>query len=140
MDQGFPDKPEMHVVHETIYQTLYLQGRGELRREITRALRTGRAVRKPRRQAQQRRQRYTHPILMISERPAEVADRAIPVHWEGDCIIGKDGASAIGTLVERATRFVKLVHLPDGRSAALFRDALTDAVADLPAHLLRSLT
>jgi IS30 family transposase len=138
--RDFAGQPEMHVVHETIYQALYLQGRGELRREISQALRTGRALRKPRRQAQQRQPRYTHPMVMIRERPAEVADRAIPGHWEGDCIIGKDGASAIGTLVERATRFVKLVHLPDGRSAELFRDALTGAVADLPAHLLRSLT
>ncbi|MEV4728533.1 IS30 family transposase [Saccharopolyspora sp. NPDC049426] len=138
--RDFPDQPEMHVVHETIYQALYIQGRGELRREIANTLRTGRVMRKPRRQARRRQPRYTHKMVMISERPAEVADRAIPGHWEGDLIIGKDGASAIGTLVERATRFVKLIHLPDGRSAELFRDALTGAVADLPAHLWRSLT
>lgn len=137
---SFPDRPEMHVVHETVYQALYVQGRGELRRELARALRTGRARRKPRRQAQQRQPRYRDPMVMISERPAEVADRAVPGHWEGDLIIGKDSGSAIGTLVERSTRYVLLLHLPDGRGTELVRDALVETVKTLPAHLTRSLT
>ncbi|WP_455710068.1 IS30 family transposase, partial [Nocardia asteroides] len=136
----FPERPEMHVVHETVYQALYIQGRGELRREIAAALRTGRARRVPHRQAAARRPRFAHPMVMISERPAEVEDRAVPGHWEGDLIIGKDGASAIGTLVERATRYVMLLHLPAGRTAEQVRDALVDAVRTLPAHLTRSLT
>ncbi|WP_406187846.1 IS30 family transposase [Streptomyces sp. NBC_01006] len=136
----FPNRPEMHVVHETIYQALYVQGRGELRRELARALRTGRACRKPRRQAQRRQPRFASPMVMISERPAEAADRAVPGHWEGDLIIGKDNGSAIGTLVERATRYVMLVHLPDGRSTELVRDALVETVKTLPVHLKRSLT
>ncbi|MFE6691008.1 IS30 family transposase [Streptomyces sp. NPDC057743] len=136
----FPDRPEMHVVHETIYQALYVQGRGELHRELVRALRTSRVRRKPRRQAQQRQPRYKQPMVMISERPAEVADRAVPGHWEGDLIIGKGGNSAIGTLVERATRYVMLLHLPDGRRPELVRDALVETVKTLPTHLTRSLT
>ncbi|MEU6579135.1 IS30 family transposase [Streptomyces sp. NPDC046805] len=136
----FPDRPEMHVAHETIYQALYIQGRGELRRELARALRTGRTMRKPRRQAQQRQKRFSTPMVMISERPAEAADRAVPGHWEGDLIIGKDNASAIGTLVERATRYVMLLHLPHGRGAEHVRNALVDTVTTLPAHLVRSLT
>ncbi|WP_394622069.1 IS30 family transposase [Lentzea sp. JNUCC 0626] len=138
--RDFPDRPELHVVHETIYQALYVQGRGELRRELTAALRTGRALRRPRRQAQQRTPRMATPMVMISERPAEAEDRAIPGHWEGDLIIGKDKKSAIGTLVERATRYVMLVHLPHGRTADQVRDALVDTVQTLPAHLWRSLT
>lgn len=130
----------MHVCHETIYQALYVQGRGELRRELARALRTGRTMRKPRRLAQQRQPRYSAPMLMISERPAEADDRAVPGHWEGDCIIGKNQASAIGTLVERTTRYVLLVHLPIDRSAERMRDALVETMATLPAHLKRSLT
>ncbi|MEU7731499.1 IS30 family transposase [Streptomyces sp. NPDC040724] len=136
----FPDRPEMHVVHETIYQALYVQGRGELRRELAKALRSGRVRRKPRRQAQQRQPRYRHPMVMISERPAEAEDRAVPGHWEGDLIIGKDSGSAIGTLVERSTRYVMLLHLPDGRGTELVRDALVETVKTLPAHLTRSLT
>ena len=136
----FPERPEMHVVHETVYQALYVQGRGELRRELAVALRSGRARRKPRRQAQQRQPRFSTPMVMISERPAEAEDRAVPGHWEGDLIIGKDGASAIGTLVERATRYVMLLHLPHGRTAEHVRDALVTTVQTLPAHLVRSLT
>ncbi|MFB0628019.1 IS30 family transposase [Streptomyces sp. AB3(2024)] len=136
----FPDRPEMHVVHETIYQAPYVQGRGELRREPARALRSGRARRMPRRQAQQRQPRFSTPMVMISDRPAEVEDRAVPGHWEGDLIIGKDNGSAIGTLVERATRYVMLLHLPDGRSAEHVRDALVATVKTLPAHPVRSLT
>ncbi|MCI4046462.1 IS30 family transposase [Streptomyces sp. TRM75563] len=136
----FPNRPEMHVVHETVYQALCIQGRGELRREVARALRSGRATRKPHRQAASRQPRFAHPMVMISERPAEVEDRAVPGHWEGDLIIGKDHASAIGTLVERATRYVMLVHLPDGRGAEQVRDALQETVHRLPVHLKRSLT
>ncbi|TYK49649.1 IS30 family transposase [Actinomadura decatromicini] len=136
----FPDRPEMRVAHETIYQALYVQGRGELRRELTRALRSGRARRRPHRQAARRQPRFTHPMVMISERPADVEDRAVPGHWEGDLIIGKDGVSAIGTLVERATRYVTLLHLPHGRDAERVRDALTDTVHALPRHLVKSLT
>jgi transposase, IS30 family len=137
--RDFPDRPELHVVHETIYQALYVQGRGELRRELVSALRTGRALRRPRRHAG-RRTRMATPMVMISERPAEADDRAIPGHWEGDLIIGKDKKSAIGTLVERATRYVMLVHLPHGRTAEQVRDALINTVQTLPAHLWRSLT
>ncbi|MFD7833570.1 IS30 family transposase [Kitasatospora sp. NPDC059803] len=136
----FPERPEMHVVHETVYQALYVQGRGELRRELAGALRTGRARRVPHRQAAARRPRFATPMVMISERPAEAEDRAVPGHWEGDLIIGKDGASAIGTLVERATRYVMLLHLPHGRAAEHVRDALVDTVQSLPGHLVRSLT
>ncbi|MER6386838.1 IS30 family transposase [Streptomyces sp. NPDC001127] len=136
----FPQRPEMHVVHETVYQALYIQGRGELRRELARALRTGRARRKPRRQAQQRQPRFSAPMVMISERPAEAEDRAVPGHWEGDLIIGKDGKSAIGTLVERATRYVMLLHLPGDHSSESVRDALVTTVETLPSHLTRSLT
>jgi IS30 family transposase len=139
--QDYPDRPEMWVSHETIYQELYVQGRGELRRELTRCLRTGRALRRPRRLADQRRRRPQPPAeIMISERPAEVADRAVPGHWEGDLIIGKDGASAIGTLVERTTRFVMLLHLPDQHSAEAVRDAMITTMGTLPAALRRSLT
>ncbi|GAB7186623.1 IS30 family transposase [Kitasatospora sp. Ki12] len=136
----FPERPEMHVVHETVYQALYVQGRGELRRELAAALRSGRARRKPHRQAACRQPRFATPMVMISERPAEAEDRAVPGHWEGDLIIGKDGASAIGTLVERATRYVMLLHLPNGRTAEHVRDALVETVQTLPAHLVRSLT
>ncbi|MFE2024454.1 IS30 family transposase [Streptomyces hygroscopicus] len=136
----FPDRPEMHVVHETIYQALYVQGRGELRRELTRALRTGRTIRRLHRQSYKRQPRMAKDMVMISERPAEAADRAIPGHWEGDLIIGKAMKSAIGTLVERTTRFVALVHLPDGRQPAQVRDALVKTVSTLPVQLRRSLT
>ncbi|MFI1308545.1 IS30 family transposase [Streptomyces sioyaensis] len=136
----FPQRPEMHVVHETVYQALYVQGRGELRRELTKALRQGRAWRKPHRRATARQPRFGTPMVMISERPAEVGDRAVTGHWEGDLIIGKDGTSAIGTLVERATRYVMLLHLPNGRAAEQVRDALVTTVQSLPGHLVRSLT
>lgn len=117
MRRDFPDDAEMCVSHETIYQALYVQGRRELRREIARALRTGRTMRRPHRFAYTRQPRMAKNMVMISERPAEVADRAVPGHWEGDLIIGKALKSAIGTLVERSNRFVTLLHLPDGRSA-----------------------
>jgi IS30 family transposase len=136
----FPDRPEMHVVHETIYQALYVQGRGELRRELAACLRTGRAVRKPQRKPDQRRPRFTAPMVMISDRPADVEDRAVPGHWEGDLIVGGNNGSAIATLVERHTRYVLLAHLPNGREAEHVRDALIATMMTLPAHLRRSLT
>lgn len=138
--EEFPDQPEMHVVHETIYQALYVQGRGELRRELAKCLRTGRARRKPQRRSDERQGRFIDPMLMISERPAEVEDRAVPGHWEGDLIIGKGQKSAIGTLVERATRYVMLVHLPVDHSAERMAEALIETMKTLPEHLRRSLT
>ena len=137
--QEFPDDPEMRVSHETIYQSVYVQGRGALRRELAGSLRTGRALRKPRRQGGQRAGRIPG-MVMISERPAEVEDRAVPGHWEGDLIMGARNASAIGTLVERSTRFVLLLHLPGGRDAESVAAAMTGAMAGLPAALRRSLT
>ncbi|TDD45510.1 IS30 family transposase [Kribbella antibiotica] len=136
----FPDDPEMWVSHETIYQALYVQSRGGLRRELTQALRTGRAIRKPRRCAGERRSRGRTDMAMISERPAEADDRAVPGHWEGDLIMGQGNRTAIGTLVERSTRYVMLLHLPGGTDAVTVRDAMLDAIATLPEHLWRSLT
>jgi IS30 family transposase len=135
-----PDRPEWHVVHETIYQALYVQARGGLRREVASWLRTGRALRRPHKQPDQRQPRMATPMVMISQRPAEVADRAVPGHWEGDLIIGAHNQSAIGTLVERNTRFVLLLHLPDGYGPAAVRDALVAKIRTLPEHLRRSLT
>jgi IS30 family transposase len=137
----FPDEPEMWVSHETIYQSLYVQARGGLRRDLHTKLRTGRAVRRPRAATRRRSGRSTIPDpVPISERPAEAADRAVPGHWEGDLIIGKDGASAIGTLVERSTRYCLLLHLPYGHGAEQVRDAMIAAIATLPQQLWRSLT
>jgi IS30 family transposase len=136
----FPQQPEMHVTHETIYQALYIQGRGELRRELAKCLRTGRAIRRPQRRADERRSRFHAPMLMISERPAEIADRAVPGHWEGDLIIGANHQSAIATLVERSTRYVLLAALPGGYAAEQVRDALVATIGTLPAHLRKSLT
>jgi transposase, IS30 family len=135
----FPDSPEMWVSHETIYQSLYVQGRGALRRELTRCLRTGRALRRPQRRPDRRQTRIPN-MVMISDRPAEVADRAVPGHWEGDLIIGKDSASAIGTLVERTTRYALLLHLPIDHSASAVEQAMLAAIRTLPEHLWRSLT
>jgi len=134
----FPGEPGMQVSPETIYQSLYVQGRGALRRELAACLRTGRALRKPRRKDGERRGRIAG-MVMISERPAEVADRAVPGHWEGDLIIGSK-STAIGTLVERSTRFVLLLHLPGGHGAEQVATAMTQAMATLPAQLRRSLT
>ena len=136
----YPEDRSMRISHEAIYQCLYIQGRGELRRELARALRTGRTVRKPRRTGETRQPRFTEPMVMISERPAEVEDRAVPGHWEGDLIIGGGGTSAIGTLVERATRFVLLVHLPGRHDAETVRDALITTIDTLPELLKQSLT
>jgi IS30 family transposase len=134
----FPDQPEMQVSHETIYQSLYVQGRGALRRELATCLRTGRALRKPRARGDARRERIKD-MVNISARPAEATDRAVPGHWEGDLIIGADNASAIGTLVERATRFVMLLHLPERHGAIEVQEAMIAALSRLPDTLRRTL-
>jgi IS30 family transposase len=139
--EDFPDDPEMWVSHETIYQSIYVQGRGGLKRELAACLRTGRALRKPRRQGEQRRGRERiKDMVLISERPAEVEDRAVPGHWEGDLILGAENKTAIGTLVERATRFVILLHLPADHRAETVRDAMVTAMAGLPDFLRQTLT
>lgn len=125
------------VSHETIYKSLYIQGRGELRRELTRCLRSGRAVRKPQGRLDTRGR--IPAMVMISERPAEAEDRAVPGHWEGDLIVGKDGKSHIATLVERSTRYVMLAKIANAQADTL-NAALSQLVARLPEHLWRSLT
>ena len=135
----FPDDPEMWVSHETIYQSIYVQGRGALRRELALCLRTGRALRRPHRKSQERRGRIPN-MINISERPAEVEARAVPGHWEGDLIKGKYGRSAIGTLVERKTRYLMLLHLPNGQSAEEVEKAMVAATKRLPETLWKSLT
>lgn len=135
----FPDRPEMQVSTETIYQSLYVQSRGALKHDLTRCLRTGRAVRKPCRKPGQRKNRIPN-MINVSERPAEAADRAVPGHWEGDLIIGTKNLSAIGTLVERTTNYTMLLHLPDGYTPEKVRDALTAKIQTLPEVLRASLT
>ncbi len=135
-----PGDQSMRVSVETIYQALYLQARGGLKREVQAAVRTGRTRRRPRRDPGQRTERFSDPMVMISDRPAEAEDRAVPGHWEGDLIIGEGGRSAIGTLVERATRYTMLVHLPGGHDAESVRDGLARTIVALPAHLRGSLT
>jgi IS30 family transposase len=152
----YPDDKSMRISHEAIYQALYIQGRGALRRELTACLRTGRALRVPRARTQQRGKRFITPEVMISERPAETADRAVPGHWEGDLIIGLN-RSAVGTLVERTTRFTMLLHLPPmeghgtgarvkngpplaGHGAEAVRNAIAAKIVLLPERLRRSLT
>ena len=150
----FPDDESMRVSHEAIYQSLFVQGRGALRRELTACLRTGRALRVPRARAGSRGKGFITKEVMISQRPAEAEDRAVPGHWEGDLILGL-GSSAIGTLVERSTRFTMLLHLPPmigpgprvhngpalaGHGAEAVRDAITSAIVTLPEQLRRSLT
>jgi IS30 family transposase len=137
--EDFPDDAEMRVSHETIYQALYVQGRGALKRDLVQHLRTGRALRKPRRKEGERRGRIPG-MVNISERPAEVADRAVPGHWEGDLIVGKDSGSAIGTLVERTTRFVMLLHLPTDHGALAVQQAMIAKMAQLPEILRQTLT
>jgi IS30 family transposase len=137
----YPDRPEMQVSHETIYKALYVQGRGELRRELAKCLRTGRALRKPRRRTRAGDGRGRIPgMVNISERPAEAVDRAVPGHWEGDLIIGKDQASQIGTLVERSTGFVQLLHLPASREADVVAEAMIATIQALPGNLWKTLT
>ena len=152
----FPDDPSMRISHEAIYQALYVQGRGALRRELTACLRTGRALRVPRARTRGQGKGFVAPEILISARPAEVTDRAVPGHWEGDLILGL-GSSAIGTLVERTTRFTLLLHLPRmkghgadarakngpalaGHGAGAVRDAITRAITTLPEQLRQSLT
>jgi IS30 family transposase len=151
----FPDDDAMRVSHEAIYQALYVQGRGALRRELTACLRTGRALRVPRARARDRRKQFVTPEVLISQRPAEADDRAVPGHWEGDLILGLD-SSAVGTLVERTTRFTMLLHLPRmdghggprvhngpalaGHGAEAVRDAIASTITTLPQQLRRSLT
>jgi transposase, IS30 family len=138
--EKFPDQAEMRVSPETIYQALYVQARGGLKREIQAALRTGRARRKPHHTGEQRNSRFVDPMIMISERPPEIEDRAVPGHWEGDLITGTLNQSAIGTLVERTTRYVLLVHLSGDHTAETVRDGLVKTMATLPGHLRGSLT
>jgi IS30 family transposase len=152
----FPDDASMRISHEAIYQALYVQGRGALRRELAACLRTGRALRVPQARTRGRGKAFVSPEIMISERPAEAQDRAVPGHWEGDLILGL-GRSAIGTLVERTTRFVMLLHLPRmdgyddgprvkngpalaGHGAEAVRDAITTSITTLPEQLRQSLT
>ena len=132
-----PDDPMMRVSHETIYQSLFVQGRGELRRELHRCLRSGRATRRP--QGTGKKGGPIPGMVMISERPAEAADRAVPGHWEGDLIKGRSNRSAVGTLVERATRYVMLLHLPDGWDAASVEKAMKAAIVRLPDELAGAL-
>jgi len=134
----FPHDRSMRVSHETIYQSLFVQGRGELRRELTRCLRTGRTKRRVRSSVEPRGK--IPNMVMISERPAEIEHRAVPGHWEGDLIIGKGGASAVGTLVERQTRLLLLLHLPTDHGAAAVEAAMRDAICSLPDELMRSVT
>jgi transposase, IS30 family len=136
----YPDQPEMWVSTETIYQSLYVQSRGALRRELTKCLRTGRALRQPGRRSGQRKHRILPDIINISERPPEAADRAVPGHWEGDLLIDKRNRTAIATLVERSTGYAMLVPLPDGYKPEHVAPALTAKIQTLPAALRRSLT
>lgn len=136
----YPDRPEMQVSHETVYKALYVQGRGELRRELAKCLRTGRALRKPRARRTNLEHRHLPGMINISERPAEAEDRAVPGHWEGDLIIGKNQASQIGTLVERSTGFVQLLHLPNGRSADAVAEAMIAKIKAFPENLRKTLT
>jgi transposase, IS30 family len=134
----FPDDPSMRVSPETIYRSLYVQGRGGLRRELVTCLRTGRALRKTRRTSTQRGR--LRDMVNIADRPAEVEDRAVPGHWEGDLITGAENKSAIGTLVERSCGFVLLLHLPDTHRAIDVQEAMIETMSRLPATLRRTLT
>ncbi len=134
----FPDDPMMRVSHETIYQSIYVQGRGELSRELARCLRTGRAKRRPRNRVETRGR--IPDMVMIADRPPEADGRAVPGHWEGDLLIGKNGGSAVGTLVERTTGYLLLLHLPEGREAEKVDLAMRRAVTKLPGEFFRTIT
>lgn len=136
----YPDDPNMRISHETIYKSLFVQARGALRKELTTCLRTGRTQRRPHLRTERSGGGRLQNMVMISERPPEAEDRAVPGHWEGDLIIGKGGRSAIGTLVERSSRYLMLFRLPHGRTAEHVRVALTRKIAKLPAELRRTLT
>jgi IS30 family transposase len=140
----FPEDPEMRVSHETIYTSLYVQGRGALRKDLAGHLRTGRAMRKPHAQSRAARDRGgsspLRNVISISERPPEVEDRAVPGHWEGDLIMGAGNSSAIGTLVERATRYLILLHLPEDHTAPRVQEAMCQQMALLPEQLRQTLT
>ena len=136
----YPDDLDMRVSHETIYRTLFVQARGALRKELTACLRTGRTQRRPQMRTEHSGAGRLQNMILISDRPPEIEDRAVPGHWEGDLIIGKGGRSAIGVLVERSSRYVVLLHLPHGRTAEDVRAALTRQISKLPAELRRTLT
>jgi IS30 family transposase len=138
--RDYPDDMAMRVSHETIYRTLFIQARGALRKELTACLRTGRTQRRPHKRTEQSGAGRLRNMILISDRPPEAADRAVPGHWEGDLLIGKGARSAIGTLVERSSRYVILLHLPHGRTAEDVRAALTRQISKLPAELRRTLT
>jgi IS30 family transposase len=140
LNQAFPADVEMRVSPESIYQALYLQAQGGLRREVSVALRTGRSRRKPRKAVNARRSRFVDAMTMVADRPLTVEDRTVPGHWEGDLITGTYNQSAIGTLVERTTRAVKLIHLPRDHGAEAVRDGLLASLSALPKHLRTSLT
>jgi transposase, IS30 family len=141
LNVDFPDDEWMRASHETIYRSLFIQGKGALRKELTVCLRTGRALRRPRKRVDGRADpdRRIPDKIMISERPAEADDRAVPGHWEGDLILGAHNRSAVGTLVERSTRFVVLLHLPGPHDLPAFHNAVVEAMTALPAQLRRSL-
>jgi IS30 family transposase len=136
----YPDDLEMRVSHETIYRSLFVQARGALRKELTACLRTGRTQRRSHKRTEYSGTGRLRNMVLISDRPAEASDRAVPGHWEGDLMVGKGGNSAIGTLVERSSRYVVLLHLPHGRTAEHVRVALTRQLSRLPADLRRTLT
>ena len=130
----------MRVSHETIYRSLFVQARGALRKELTACLRTGRTQRRSHKRSEHSGTGRLRDMVLISDRPAGAADRAVPGHWEGDLMVGKGGRSAIGTLVERSSRYVVLLHLPRGRTAEHVRRALTHQLSKLPTELRRTLT
>jgi transposase, IS30 family len=136
----YPDDQEMRVSHETIYKSLFVQARGALRKELASCLRSGRTQRRSHKRTEHTGSGRLRGMVMISDRPAEASDRAVPGHWEGDLIMGKGGRSAIGTLVERSSRYVMLLHLPNGRTAEAVRVELTRQLARMPADLRRTLT